>query len=288
MTTTSSHGRAGAVENRSGQWLEQMRAFTWRYLRELLRDRTVLFWTLGFPAGFYLLTVSVFVPEIPARAEPYVLASIAVSYGTFGALIAALNSFSEQLGSDIEDDRYVLFRSLSIAPSADLAGRLLAGTGLAAVAMAAVVPVGVVTGANFGLRSALSPLVVAVAVVTFAVVWMTVAVLVTVAVRNTRYASIVTVSLALVAFMLSGYNGTDPSFFQGPDVLLNWLPHTLATRLLAHHLVVPPAGVDAGLAPPAIPSAAFGTAVLTGYAVISLVVAVSTVRRVLYKREVMP
>ena len=288
MTATSSHGRTAPLEGDSRPWIAQTRAFTVRYLRELFRNRAVLFWTLGFPAGFYLLTVAVFIPEMAAEAEPYVLATIAVSYGTFGAIIAALNSFSEQLGEDIEADRYVLFRSLSIAPTADLAGRLLAGTGLALVALAAVVPVGVVTGASFGFRSAFSPLVVLAAVLTFAIVWMTVAVLVSVAIRDSRYASIITVSIALVAFMVSGYNGTDPAVFQGPNAALNWLPHTLATRLIAHHLVVPPAGVDLGLAPPSLPGVGFGLGVLGAYAAVSLVVAVATVRRFLYNREVLP
>ncbi|WP_255192941.1 ABC transporter permease [Natronobeatus ordinarius] len=270
------------------RWTSQSRAFTERYVRELFRDTGVLFWTIGFPAGFYLLTILVFVPgDVPADVEPYVKASIAVSYGTFGAIIAALNSFSEQLGADLEADRYVHFRALSIAPTADLAGRMVAGATLALVAFAVVLPIGVATGASFDLRSGFSPLYVLAALVTFAVFWMVVAVVVSVAVRNSRYASIITVSLALVAFMLSGYNGTDPSVFHGPDWLLNWMPHTLATRLVAHHLVVPPSA-EIGIAPPVAPDAAVGLAVLAAYAVLALGVGIATTRRVLYKREVMP
>ncbi|SDR28512.1 ABC transporter permease [Natronobacterium texcoconense] len=270
------------------RWIAQTRAFVARYARELFRDKGVLFWTLGFPVGFYLLTITVFVPEgVPAEIEPYVLGVVAISYGMFGAIIASLNSFSEQLGADIEADRYVQFRALPLSPTADLAGRMIAGTVLSLVALAAVLPVGVATGARFELQTIGSPLVVLVAVAAFAVVWMAVAVLVSVAVRNSRYASIITVSLALVAFMLSGYNGTDPSVFHGPDALLNLLPHTLATRLVADHLVAI-GGTDAGIAPPDPPATGLGVALLVAYAVAALAVAVAVTRRSLYKREVMP
>ena len=263
--------------------MRQTKAFTIRYVRELFRSKAALFWTMIFPAGFYLITITMTIPdEAMGAGEGGVKAVIAVSFGMFGAIIAALNSFCEQLGTDLEADRYHQFRSLSIAPSSDLTGRLLAGVTLSVTAFLAVLPVAVLTGAEFSLASPLSPAVVVLAIVTFAIFWMVVAIAVTVSVRNERYASIITVSLALVAYMMTGYNGTDVSVYHGPDWLLNGMPHTLATRLIADQTI---AG-SAGLTPPTVPTVLSGLGLLIVYSVGALAIGIVLTRRVLYKREV--
>jgi ABC-2 type transport system permease protein len=274
-------------------WLRQAGAFAARSVRELFRNKTVLFWSIGFPVGFYLLTVTVFVDTttIPADALPAVKAGTAVSYGIFGAIIACLNAFGQQLAIDLEDERYRLYRSLPIGPGADLAGRMAAGFVLSVVALLAAMGVAVLTGATFSLRAATSIPVIAVALLAFAVFWMVAAVVVVSLVRETRYASIITVSIALAAYFLTGYNGGDPSVFQGPDVLLNWLPNTLATRLVSHHVVVfsgdvsGSAGSGASLA---IPGDVFGIGVLGLWAVGALVVGVAIMRRRIYQRGILP
>ena len=274
-------------------WRAQALAFARRSVRELFRNRPVLFWSVAFPVGFYLLTITVFVDTsaVPADAVPYVKAGTAVSYGMFGAIIASLNAFGQQLAVDLERDRYRLYRSLPLAPSADLAGRMVAGVALAALALVAALGTAILTGATFSLRAATSLPVIAVAFVTFAVVWMVAAVLIATVVRESRYASIITVSIALAAYFLTGYNGGDPAAFQGPHVLLNWLPNTLASRLVTHHLVVVPgdlaaAGATGSSLP--VPGDAFGLAVLGGTALVSLVVGVAVLRRGIYKQGVAP
>lgn len=285
-TDTQTNARANRTGRR--QWLSQARAFTDRYARELFRNRTVLFWSVAFPVGFYLLTITIFIDtsSIPAGVLPEVKASIAAGYGMFGAIVASLNSFGQQLAADFEADRYQQFRSLPLAPTADLAGRMVAGLGLSVTALVAAVVVAIGTGAEFALRSAASPVVILVAVITFAVVWMVVALLVSTVVRDTRYASTITVSLALLAYFLTGYNGTEPTAFQGPSFLLNLLPHTLATRLVTHHSV-PTAAGRSPLAPPAVPDIGVGLGLLVAYGVGSLVVGALVLRRVVYKQEVL-
>ncbi|WP_254863462.1 ABC transporter permease [Halovivax gelatinilyticus] len=275
---------AGTADRAGSRWLRQTRGFTVRYARELFRNKGVLFWTIGFPTGFYLITILTAIPsEVPSAETATMKAGMAISFGTFGAIIAALNSFCEQLGADLEDDRYTLFRSLSIAPTADFAGRLIAGTVLVLTAFLAVIPVALLTGAEFSLASPLAPAVVAVALVPFAVFWMVVAIGVAVSVGNERYASIITVSLALVAYMLTGYNGTDPSSYHGPEFLLNLMPHTLATRLITDQLVA-----DGVLTPPAVPETMIGLALLTVVGAVSLTVGIVVVRTQLYERSVIP
>jgi ABC-2 type transport system permease protein len=93
---------------------------------------------------------------------------------------------------------------------------MIAGTALAFVAVAVVIAVSAVTGGAFSLSSNVSLPVVVLALVALTTCWMVVGFVVTALVRDTRYASIVTVSLALVAYFLTGYNGGDPGAFQGP------------------------------------------------------------------------
>lgn len=82
-----------------------------------------------FPVAVYLLTVTVFIDTstVPETVVPYRKAGVAVSYGMFGAIVASLNSFGQQLAADFEADRYIQYRSLPLVPSADLAGRAVAG-----------------------------------------------------------------------------------------------------------------------------------------------------------------
>lgn len=284
--TDERRGVQAGTDRNSGVWVQQTRAFTTRYARQLFRTKAVLFWTMAFPAGFYLLTIMVTIPDEAFGAnEAAIKATIAVSYGMFGAIIAALNSFTEQLGSDVDEDRYVQYRALSIAPTADLAGRMTAGVVLTAVAFGFVLVVAVVTGASFSPKSAATPLLVAGTLLTFAVFWMVLAVCVAVFVRDRRYASIITVSVAMIAYMLTGYNGTNPTMYHGPEALLNFMPHTLATRLIADQLVT---GAGAGLAPPAVPATLPGFGLMTVYAGVTLVAGVAVMRAVLYKRTVIP
>ncbi len=295
MATETESARAypGGSRRELTTWLGQAGAFAARSTRELFRNKTVLFWSIGFPVGFYLLTVTVFIDtaSIPAEALPYVKAATAVGYGIFGAIIACLNAFGQQLASDLEDDRYRLYRSLPIRPSADLAGRMTAGVALAMVALLAAVVAAVATGASFAIRSPTSLPVLALALVTFAVLWMVLAVVVAAVVRETRYASIITVSVALAAYFLTGYNGGQPEFFHGPDVLLNVLPNTLATRLVTHHVVVFPADVPASASVSSaltIPGDAFSLGVLGLWGVGAALLGVAVLRRGIYGRGVLP
>ena len=271
-------------EGVAGRWIRQSRAFAQRYARELFRNKAVLFWSVAFPVAFYLLTITVFVDtsRIPSDVLPYVKAGTAVSYGMFGAVIASLNSFGQQLAADFEADRYMQYRSLPLAPSADLAGRMVAGVALSAVAFVAVVVVAVATGAEFGLRSAVSVPLVLVAFVTFTLVWMALAVVIATLVEDTRYASIITISIALGSYFLTGYNGTAPESFQGPTAVLDWLPHTAATRQVTQHIVVPPAGLadEAGML--SVPDPVFGVAQLALYGVLAGFAATLLMRHVVY------
>jgi ABC-2 type transport system permease protein len=281
----TAHGSASDDADRdTGRWFRQSRAFAQRYARELFRNKAVLFWSVAFPVAFYLLTITVFIDttEVPGEVLPYVKAGTAVSYGMFGAIIASLNSFGQQLAADFEADRYTQYRSLPLTPSADLAGRMAAGVALSAVAFLAVIGAAVATGAAFGVRSAVSVPLVLVAFVSFTLVWMALAVGIAVLVEDTRYASIITISIALGSYFLTGFNGTNPENFQGPTEALNWLPNTAATRQVNEQIVVPPADLADGGATLGVPDPLPALGQLTLYGLVAALLAVLVMRYVVY------
>jgi ABC-2 type transport system permease protein len=270
------------------RWFRQAWAFTERYLRVLVRNKAVLFWGVAFPAGFYLLTLALFMDfgRIPAEYHGQVKAVVAIGYGTFGAVIVCLNSFGQHLVEDLEDDRYKQFRALPLSPTADFAGRMFAGYLFMLGSVAVVLGVGVAAGASFTVRSAASVPLVLVALAGFAVLWMVVATVVAVLVRDARFASIIAVTVALLSYWSTGFNGTAVSMFAGPDEWLNLLPNTLATRVMVYHLVAIDDWAAAGMAPPAVPDGIASLGLLALYGAVCVVAGVAIVRGVVYDREV--
>ncbi|XVH32601.1 ABC transporter permease [Haloferacaceae archaeon DSL9] len=261
----------------------QVTAFVRRYLRTLTRDRTVLVWSLAFPAAFYLLTISVFVDlaAIPEAHHGSVKATTAISYGVFGAVIVCLTAFGGQLVSDLESGRYAAFRTLPLGPGTDLAGRFLAGLVAAGGAFLVVILVSLPTGATYAVDPIGIPLAAG-AFVASALVWMVVALGIAVGTKRARYANLISVSLALASYFGTGFNGTVPASFDGDADLLNVLPNTVTTRLLTARLVDVGDPVAAGLAPPALPTGWSVTGLLCGYVALFGGAAWVIARRVLY------
>ena len=286
MTTDTRENHVGTTAGRT--WLRQARAFTERYLRVLLRNRAVLFWGIGFPAGFYVLTLFLFVDvsEVPAGYRGDTKAIIAVGYGVFGGLIVCLNAFAQHLIEDFEVKRYEQFRSLPVSPTADVAGRMFAGYLFMLLAVLAVLLVGIVAGAEYTLRSLASIPVVLGVLAGFAVLWMVIAAGVAVLVRDSRYGSIIAVSIALVSYFVTGFNGTTVDMFAGNADLLNLLPNTLATRVMAYHLVGVEDWATAGMAPPGPPTGAEPILLLGAYGAVCLAAGYALMTRVVYHREV--
>lgn len=272
-----------AVENKSSQtrtnrtFRTQVTAFVTRTFQEMRRDKFALFWAIGFPIGFYLLTLTIFVDisNVPADIRPEFKTSVGVTYGMFGALFSCLTVFGRQLATDVEEDRYQQFRAMSITPEADLLGRLLAGGAMALFSFLIVVAVAIPIGGTYNLQSALSPFVFLSVFLIFCLIWMIVSLLIVAAVGDARNANIITISVAMAAFYLTGFNGTSPGAFAGDNALLNILPNTLPTRLVVYHVT------DLGKEfpqPPAPPE--IGTVgIVFGYGAVAVLVGVFVMRR---------
>ncbi|QCS41224.1 ABC transporter permease [Natrinema versiforme] len=264
-------------------WLEQAGAFARRSLREVRNSWLMLTWVIAFPAIMYLLQTTQ-----GTNGSAVSDATVSIGIGILGSMFVCLFVFGNQLATDLEDRRYVAYRSMPIAPSAELAGRMAAGLVLAGGAFAATIAAGLATGASYGLRGPESvPIALAAGALT-CLFWMVVAIPFVVVAGNERVASMTTTLVAVGGFVLTGLNGTVPAQSPIDGPVLNVLPNTLPTRLLVSHLVPAENWTELGVAPPAMPTGPAFLALLAAYAVLAIVAGTMLVNRTLYDQGWLP
>jgi ABC-2 type transport system permease protein len=137
----------------------------------------------------------------------------------------------------LEADRFVAYRSMAVHPSADFAGRVVAGLVVAALALIVGLGVGVLDSAPISVTGVLPVVVSLAAFLGLSVVFMAVAVPIVVAANNEQYAQFVLSLVAVFAFMLTGYNGMLSSVAVLSESISGFLPNVLATRTIAVQLV---------------------------------------------------
>ena len=276
------------------RWTKQTKAFALRNLRAMLRTKATIIWGFGFPAFWYILTSLFFLPDagdVGAATLADTKGATAVSLGLFGVLTVTLVAFASGLGEDLTAKRYRKLRSLPVAPSADFAGRYLAGVAVAAVSYALVLAVGWVDGASYTLRQPSSVLVVVGSFLLFALVGTSVAVLVIWLVEDAEIVVGITNAILLVSYFLTGYNGLVPGLLPGDSRwLVNVAPNSLAARLQAWHLTdlpktVPAGTREAGLSPPPLPVSPAFVTLLAAWAVVLGVAAAVLMDRAVYSGE---
>ncbi|WP_247731246.1 ABC transporter permease [Halovivax limisalsi] len=271
----------GTAASATAVWANQARAFAERCLRELATSRIMLASLVGTAAGMQL-----FFGALWEGMAASTIASAAVGTATFGAIYVCLYAFGYLLAGDLEARRYEAYRSMPIAASADLAGRMLAGGVLATVAFSLTLVAGVVTGGSFALRSVASVPIVLLAFAVTCVFWMLVALPVIATAANERLAEYGVPMIAVLGYMLTGFNGANVALSPLSGDLLNYLPNTLSTRLLIYHLVPTSDWAEAGLGPPGPPAGPEYLALLVAYAVVAAVAGTVATNRLLYDRGV--
>lgn len=290
--TETARGFAHGSESDRVAWVRQTKAFALRNLRATLRTKATLIWGFGFPAFWYVLTSLLFLPSAGSIGGTARLASVkgatAVALGLFGVLTVTLVTFVGGLTKDVERKRYRKLRSLPVAPSADFAGRFLAGLAVAAVSYAIVLVVGYLDGAAYALREPASILVVAGSLVLFSLVGVSVAVLVVWATSDTEVVVGIANAILLVTYFLTGYNGMSPGLLpERTRWIVNLAPNALAARLQVWHLTDTPASTDApgGIASVALPVGVEYVALLGAWALVLGVAATLVMRRGIYAGE---
>jgi len=301
MATNTEGPRGGVASDSDGRlvlnrrWLRQTKAFAKRNLRQMLRTKATIIWGFAFPAFWYVLTSLLFLPDASELGANVAIADIkgatAVSLGLFGVLTVTLVAFAGGLGNDLKQKRYRKLRSLPVAPSADFAGRYLAGVAVAAVAYMLVLLVGFVDGAHYALHGPASVLVVAGSFLLFSLVGVSVAVVVTWLVEDPDIVVGITNAILLVSFFLTGYNGMTPGVLpESSRSIVNIAPNSLSARLQTFHLTETPAEVpvgaeSGGLSPPALPVGLEFVALLSVWAIVFAVAASYLMDHAIYSGE---
>jgi len=222
---------APPTEPSAGVWRDQAAGFTHRTLRDVARSWTVLGVAVGLPPTMYLLVTAM------RSFDPTTKGLFAVGIAVLGAMIASLTVFGSQLAVDLEADRFLAYRSMSVSPSADLAGRMAAGSAVAALALVVGLVVGVLDGAPIGVGGVVPALVSVAAFLGLSVVFMASAIPIVVAANNEQYAQFALSLVAVFGFMLTGYNGVLPSVAILDESVVQLFPNALATRAMAVRLV---------------------------------------------------
>lgn len=267
-------------------WLAQCRAFAQRYCREMLRSKVGVFWSFAFPVIWYGLTVYLnAIPTVPTGAESTLKAILGISFGIFGAFTVTLVGFTGHLAVDIDRKRYRKFRSLPIAPSADLAGRFVAGAALGMGAWLLTVGVAALDGAAYEITMGQRLLGIGLAVGLFCLIGMVTGLLLTLAVPRPEHATTAGTGIIVIGFFITGYNGTVASVFPGQAWYLNIIPNSLATRLTVFYMV-DTAWHEAGLAPPVMPHSLASLLLLGGYALGLTGIAVVVMQQWVYGTDV--
>jgi ABC-2 type transport system permease protein len=123
---------------------------TWtRILRELLREKVVLFFTIVFPLFWVVMSITVFSTGIPSSVLPYYRGAYTVSMCTFALMIAGMADLPGNVAGDRTSGLLTKLKSMPVKPWKDFTGRILSFLTFSIVPIVIVLLVGVLLGAQF-------------------------------------------------------------------------------------------------------------------------------------------
>lgn len=123
---------------------------TWnKTMKEFLRQKTVLFWTIGWPIIWVLIGSFSFTGDAPAEVVGYTRGAISISMMVFGLMTAGMANLPGNLAQDRERGLLTKVMSMPVSPWRDFAGRILALLAFSVLSALLVITVGLVCGARF-------------------------------------------------------------------------------------------------------------------------------------------
>ena len=129
--------------------MTQISASFSKTIKEFLRERPVLFWTIAWPMIWVLIGSFRFVGSVPKEVVPFIRGSITISMMVFAIMIAGMANLTSSIASDRENGLLSKLMSMPISPWRDFAGRILAFVAFSALASVLVTAVGFAVGARF-------------------------------------------------------------------------------------------------------------------------------------------
>jgi len=129
--------------------LRQVSAAYNKAVKELLREKAALFWTIAWPIIWVLIGSFSFTGGAPQQVIPYIKGSIAISMMVFALMIAGMSNLPASIAGDRANGLLSKLISMPIKPYKDFIGRISAVITLSLLAAALVIVVGIAVGARF-------------------------------------------------------------------------------------------------------------------------------------------
>jgi ABC-type multidrug transport system permease subunit len=125
-------------------------ATTWnKTIKEFLRQKTVLFWTIGWPIIWVLIGSFSFTSNVPSETLSYTKGAISISMMVFALMTAGMANLPGNIVQDRERGLLRKIMSMPISPWRDFTGRILALLTFSCLSAILVIMVGFVCGARF-------------------------------------------------------------------------------------------------------------------------------------------
>ncbi len=129
--------------------MRQVSAAYKKALKELLREKAALFWTIAWPIIWVVIGSFSFTGSAPPEVTPYIKGSIAISMMVFALMIAGMSNLPASIAGDRANGLLAKLISMPVKPYKDFVGRICAVVTLSFLAAALVIVVGSVLGARF-------------------------------------------------------------------------------------------------------------------------------------------
>jgi ABC-2 type transport system permease protein len=129
--------------------LRQISAAYNKAVKELLREKAALFWTIAWPIIWVIIGSFSFTGGAPQEVVPYIKGSIAISMMVFALMIAGMSNLPASIAGDRANGLLSKLISMPIKPYKDFIGRISAVTTLSLLAAALVIVIGIAVGARF-------------------------------------------------------------------------------------------------------------------------------------------
>jgi len=129
--------------------LRQISAAFNKTIKELLREKAALFWTIAWPVIWVIIGSFSFTGSAPQAVIPYIKGSITISMMVFALMIAGMSNLPASIAGDRANGLLAKLISMPIKAYKDFIGRISAVVILSFLAAVLVIVVGIAVGARF-------------------------------------------------------------------------------------------------------------------------------------------
>ncbi len=120
-----------------------------KVIKELIREKAALFWTIAWPIIWVVIGSFSFTGGAPQEVVPYIRGSLTISMMVFALMIAGMSNLPASIAGDRANGLLAKLLSMPIKPYKDFLGRVFAVITLSLVAAALVILIGMLVGARF-------------------------------------------------------------------------------------------------------------------------------------------